>query len=387
MSYDLIVSFRRSKLPTAAAWSAAAALHGFPLTVDPDADLASLAGWLPCRWREGDSGFEFFLGDSDRDGTDTAATLAGSGADADCVRAAAATLAVLAKGVVEDPQEPATIPASKALAWARGETPAPRAAKPKSSKATHPVLAKLNACLNQDEEYMRVKEFVASGDLVFPFVSKNASTLLYHWLALQDETHEIGLTPVIIAEENPEPLIERLIANAPTARETIAATQRLNARAILDRLATDASRALAAIREEDLPLLRPPFYTESCRLEALANVKKLKLRMLWLPTTDPTEIPAWFGPGTGTARPTAAEQVAVLRRWQRESGGLTMSAIWNDGYAIYFPDSPRNHAAAATRASEYAAFAPATLERSTNSPQHYVQMVRQWSKRVFWWEG
>lgn len=58
MPYSVVVFLNRDKLPTARALGSYVEQHGFPLGIPEDWDLLGAKGWVPCLWREQESGCE-----------------------------------------------------------------------------------------------------------------------------------------------------------------------------------------------------------------------------------------------------------------------------------------------------------------------------------------
>jgi hypothetical protein len=129
VSIDLTVYLRRSAMPTPSAWQQAIAATGLPVELDTDFDPDTFTGYLPCKLRGVDAGFEYF---SDSLSPEDAASLdAPPGVDysvnlvvhsdprelASAVVAAAA-LASASGGLLVDPQSGESYPAAEALSWA-----------------------------------------------------------------------------------------------------------------------------------------------------------------------------------------------------------------------------------------------------------------------------
>jgi len=129
MSVDLAVYLQRSAMPTPVAWQEAIRNAGFPLEIDTDFDPDSFSGFLPCKLRGSDQGFEYFASPmSDVEaaelgappGSDFSVLLATHSdyADLACSIAAAAALAHASAGMLVDPQSGESFSAQDALAWA-----------------------------------------------------------------------------------------------------------------------------------------------------------------------------------------------------------------------------------------------------------------------------
>src|SRR5687767_3917914 len=61
MSISLQVFLFADRLPTSRGWANAIRSHGFELEMDPDFDLRTFVGFLPCRYRGEETGFEYFF--------------------------------------------------------------------------------------------------------------------------------------------------------------------------------------------------------------------------------------------------------------------------------------------------------------------------------------
>jgi hypothetical protein len=60
MSVDLNVYLTRSKMPTPPKWAQAIAESGFQMEMDTDFDVDSFTGFLPCKFRGEETGFEYY---------------------------------------------------------------------------------------------------------------------------------------------------------------------------------------------------------------------------------------------------------------------------------------------------------------------------------------
>jgi hypothetical protein len=59
MSVDIHVILKKSNLPSPGRWQQAIAESGFPLQIDTDFDPEEFFGFLPCRYRDEEAGFEY----------------------------------------------------------------------------------------------------------------------------------------------------------------------------------------------------------------------------------------------------------------------------------------------------------------------------------------
>lgn len=122
MSFDLIVHLPTEKIPSPQHWQAAITAHQFPLKMDTNFEIASFSGYLPCEFEGQSAGFEFFyevadIGESE-DGQVTLATHSDL-REMLSSAIAAAVLAEMSGGVLEDPQEGKLYEGAAAVRWAR----------------------------------------------------------------------------------------------------------------------------------------------------------------------------------------------------------------------------------------------------------------------------
>jgi hypothetical protein len=59
MSVEVSLFLRRSRMAAPGEWAKAIRSHGFDVDLDPDFDPAAFTGFLPCRYRGTDAGFEY----------------------------------------------------------------------------------------------------------------------------------------------------------------------------------------------------------------------------------------------------------------------------------------------------------------------------------------
>jgi len=129
MSIDLIVYFRRSAMPTPAGWQQAIREAGFPVELDTDIDLDTFSGFLPCKLRGAETGFEYFAGQMSASevaelgappGSDFSVTLVTHSdlREFACSAVAAGVLGVASGGLLVDPQSGESFAGADALRWA-----------------------------------------------------------------------------------------------------------------------------------------------------------------------------------------------------------------------------------------------------------------------------
>lgn len=151
----------RTRLPAAADWARAIHEAGFDVQLNPDFQPDSYSGYLPCP--DDRTGFEYYLesfttptlefGDAGAKAIGVRNTVAslrfsGRSSDRDAASAAAATLAVMADGVLFDTEPGHFIAANAALAWARSERYQPiatyhRRAMRRKARLTAPIILRL----------------------------------------------------------------------------------------------------------------------------------------------------------------------------------------------------------------------------------------------------
>lgn len=115
MSVDTYVFLRKDELPTPEAWQAEISAHGFELELDTGFDPETFTGFVPCRYRGGEGGFDYVFAPLELGMLDEAAravvglrecvvTLVtrSSLADLACATIASAALCALCGGVWSD---------------------------------------------------------------------------------------------------------------------------------------------------------------------------------------------------------------------------------------------------------------------------------------------
>ena len=132
MSYDLIVYLKRNVMPVPEAWHAAIVEAGFPVALDPDFDVDTFSGFLPCPVRGEISGFEYYASNATPEdveemelapGTDFSVQFCIGSRPLELMSALAASsvLAAMTGGTLDDPQAGESVPADSAIGWARAQ--------------------------------------------------------------------------------------------------------------------------------------------------------------------------------------------------------------------------------------------------------------------------
>ncbi len=130
MSVDLIVYLRRSAMPTPARWQRSVGDAGFPVELDTDFDVETFSGFLPCKFRGADSGFEYFSTSVDEreraeagtpSGVDFAVTLATHSDPREFASSllVSGALCHVSGGRLVDPQSGESISSERVLGWVR----------------------------------------------------------------------------------------------------------------------------------------------------------------------------------------------------------------------------------------------------------------------------
>ena len=65
MSVEINIFLRKEKLPTPQQWSEEIKAHGFAMEMDIDFDIVEHEGFLPCKYKDEDAGFEYWTEDVD----------------------------------------------------------------------------------------------------------------------------------------------------------------------------------------------------------------------------------------------------------------------------------------------------------------------------------
>jgi hypothetical protein len=128
VSVDLIVYLRRAAMPTPSQWQQAIRDARFQVDLDTDFDVDTFSGFLPCKFRGADSGFEYFsemVAEEDRvetelpPGTDFAVTLVTHSDLSEFATSllAAGALCHASGGVLVDPQSGEGCASEQVLAW------------------------------------------------------------------------------------------------------------------------------------------------------------------------------------------------------------------------------------------------------------------------------
>ena len=130
MSVDLIVYMARSAMLTPERWEQVIRDAGFPVELDTDFDVDSQSGFLPCRFRGGDAGFEYScapVDDREREkahapaGCDFSVTLVTHSVLRELATSlvAAGVLCHATGGLLVDPQSAEFFTPEQALEWTR----------------------------------------------------------------------------------------------------------------------------------------------------------------------------------------------------------------------------------------------------------------------------
>lgn len=61
MSVVIEVFLAGERMPTPEQWAAAIRAHGFEMDLDPDFDVRDFTGFLPCKYKGHDAGFEYYF--------------------------------------------------------------------------------------------------------------------------------------------------------------------------------------------------------------------------------------------------------------------------------------------------------------------------------------
>ncbi|MEO1582706.1 MAG: hypothetical protein AAFR91_12785 [Pseudomonadota bacterium] len=67
MSVENNIFLRRDKMPSPEAWVAAIRSHGFDMEMDADFDVVEFEGFLPCKFKSEEAGFEYWAEETDPD--------------------------------------------------------------------------------------------------------------------------------------------------------------------------------------------------------------------------------------------------------------------------------------------------------------------------------
>ena len=123
MSIELTVRVPVDGLPTPQQWQAAISDHGFKLVLDTDLDMQDFSGYLPCEIDRVSSGFEYYWGRRDHlsESQESVVTLVTHSDLLEflCAAIAAAVLASVSEGILEDPQQGQSWGGEQAVDWAR----------------------------------------------------------------------------------------------------------------------------------------------------------------------------------------------------------------------------------------------------------------------------
>lgn len=123
MSISLVVSWAGSAAPTREGWQQQIAAAGLPLQLGELDESGGVEGFWSAVWQGRPSGFDWQLRPADADlggpPGGCAAVIVGRGDNTPAALAAAAALAELMDGTLEDPQSGDTLCAREAMPWAR----------------------------------------------------------------------------------------------------------------------------------------------------------------------------------------------------------------------------------------------------------------------------
>jgi hypothetical protein len=159
ISYNVFLD--RERLPTAADWARGLSEGGFETQLDPELELRTHSGYVPCPDER--TGFEYYLEPFDAPTPEVgeegakvigernavvSLRLSGRRLDREAAASAAATLAAMTDGILLDSETGHFISAAEALAWARNERYQPlaiarRRANRRKARLTPPVILRL----------------------------------------------------------------------------------------------------------------------------------------------------------------------------------------------------------------------------------------------------
>lgn len=132
MSVENVVILRRDKVPSPDAWQAAISAAGFDMEMDTDFSFDDFEGFLPCKYKGEDAGFEFFFEELDTDGLELTKEEIAQIASRDWIvtlitrsdfrdlmvaQIAASVLCAMTDGLLVEGGEPPFISASDAIFW------------------------------------------------------------------------------------------------------------------------------------------------------------------------------------------------------------------------------------------------------------------------------
>jgi hypothetical protein len=130
MSVEIHVFLAGERMPTPEQWAATLRTHGFDVELDTDFDVRDFSGFLPCKYKGQDGGFEYYFGPIGPE-IESNETLKAAIVGRDCVVSfvthsdfrelatsviASGVLCAMSDGVLFDDQ---VTGASAAIAWAR----------------------------------------------------------------------------------------------------------------------------------------------------------------------------------------------------------------------------------------------------------------------------
>ena len=130
MSINLAVSLPARRLPIPEYWQEAITRHGFELELDTDFDPTTFAGYLPCKYKGVETGFEYYY-----EGATSTVARPFESADYQIIEInfithseqreyvaaaiAAAVLTEMSEGSLEEPQDETSYSGEEAIKWAR----------------------------------------------------------------------------------------------------------------------------------------------------------------------------------------------------------------------------------------------------------------------------
>jgi hypothetical protein len=244
-------------------------------------------------------------------------------------------------------------------------------------------------------EVSRIVTIGARGEARIDGVVVHGGSAMAAWEALRAASARTGWHPVVIGDEQGvEAVREGLDAeDAPSVEDVLAEAARLEPERVLGEHRAEH----LASGEGEVPHEEWSDEDERITEEGAAEVRfhagrdvlsgepLPEVAIALLPTRDGADAPAWLGLGGWNECPSAAEHVALLRRW-RERWGAEVVAASGDTIELAVSEPPRDVGAARALAEEQYAYAPDIVDQGTGSIERLAASLVGGRVWFFWWE-
>lgn len=247
------------------------------------------------------------------------------------------------------------------------------------------TLERLEAALREGELGYKLYEYARVGNGVLYATKLPARDVDLDQITLRGFQEQSGYCSIPVASEDQE-RHRRFVASAPRdPREIVEEALSLDPMEILLDRGLDGADPFMHVERNSLPKPPVPWTLEFNALGKLAAVKRAKVDLVFVPTENLWEIPAYFSFGGWNDCPTPAEHCALLKYWSR-SIEMTLDFIWDEGFCLHMVEPPASFEDAVQLAREYACYCPDIFDQGQDSMEMHVARILAPYPRTFWWD-